>query len=265
MRRPSGSDVQVPAVLESALHKCVAGLRVMIAFAVQIASRQFLSGIGFVVAAVLLNSMVLAQAQQAQSAPYAHVVVIGEGSVSVAPDYALITSGVTTEGKTVKGATEANSKVMATVTTALLQRGIEQKDIQTSRFSIRPIYAPHDTRNEPKLSGYNVSNQVSVKIRNIGDLGEILDHLITAGVTDVGNIAFLVSDASKAADQAREAAMADARRKAEVYARASGIQLGRVEWITEDSGVIAPVQTRREHRPRWQRRCQFLLATTYCE
>ena len=75
-------------------------------------------------------------------------------------------------------------------------------------------------------------------------LGEILDQLVTAGATDVGNIAFLVSDASKAADQAREAAMADARRKAEVFAHASGIELGRVEWITEDSGVVAPVQTR---------------------
>src|SRR5205823_8878183 len=103
---------------------------------------------------------------------------------------------------------------MAAINTALLQRGIEQKDIQTSRFSIRPVYAPHDVRTEPKLLGYNVSNQVSVKIRNIGDLGEILDQLVTAGATDVGNIAFLVSDASKAADQAREAAMADARRKA---------------------------------------------------
>jgi len=233
-----------PSVGVGAAEVHMAGLRVMIARGVQIASRQFLSGIGFVVAAVLLNSMVHAQAQQAQSAPYEHVVVIGEGSVSVAPDYALITSGATSEAKTVKGATDANSKVMAAITTALLQRGIEQKDIQTSRFSIRPIYSPHDARNEPRLLGYNVSSQVSVKIRNIGDLGEILDHLITAGVTDVGNIAFLVSDASKAADQAREAAMADARRKAEVYAHASGIQLGRVEWITEDSGVVAPVQTR---------------------
>jgi len=222
----------------------MAGLRVMLASAVRVAWRQFLSGIGFVVAAVLLNSTVHAQAQQAQSEPYGRVVVIGEGSVNVTPDYALITSGVTTEAKTVKGGTDANSKVMAAINTALLQRGIEQKDIQTSRFSIRPVYAPHDARTEPKLLGYNVSNQVSVKIRNIGDLGEILDQLVTAGATDVGNIAFLVSDASKAADQAREAAMADARRKAEVFAHASGIQLGRVEWITEDSGVVAPVQTR---------------------
>src|SRR5262249_59415936 len=98
------------------------------------------------------------------------------------------------------------------------------------------VKAPQEPRIEPKISGYSVSNKVSVKIRKIGDLGEILDHLVTGGVTDVENIAFLVSDASKAADQAREAAMADARRKAEVYAHASGIQLARIELITEDAG-----------------------------
>ena len=222
----------------------MAGLRVMLSFALHVPLRHLLSGVALLAATGVLISTVDAQAQQAQSAPSGRVIVIGESSVSVTPDYALITSGVTTEGKTVKGATDANSKLMAAITTALLDRGIEQKDIQTSRFSIRPVYAPHEPRTEPKISGYSVSNQVSVKIRKIGDLGEILDHLVTAGVTDVGNIAFLVSDASKAADQAREAAMADARRKAEVYAHASGIQLGRIEWITEDSGVVAPVQTR---------------------
>ena len=222
----------------------MAGLTVVIAFVVQVASRQLAFGIGLIAAAGLFLSPVHAQAQEAQSAPHGRVIVIGEGSVSVTPDYALITSGVTTEAKTVKGATDANSKLMAAITTALLDRGIEQKDIQTSQFSIRPVYAPHEPRTEPKISGYSVSNQVSVKIRKIGDLGEILDHLVTAGVTNVGNIAFLVSDASKAADHARETAIADARRKAEVYAHASGIQLGRVEWITEDTGVVAPIQTR---------------------
>ena len=78
--------------------------------------------------------------------------------------------------------------------------------------------------------------QVRAKIRQIDKLGEILDLLITAGATDVGNIEFLVSDPSKALDQARDAAIADARRKAEVYARAAGIRLGQVEWITEQSG-----------------------------
>jgi hypothetical protein len=93
----------------------------------------------------------------------------GEGSVSVAPDYAQIRSGVTTRAKTVKEATDANSKLMAAVTAALLESGIAQKDIQTSRFSIQPVYAPQEPRTEPKLVGYSASNQVSVTIRQIGN------------------------------------------------------------------------------------------------
>ena len=106
------------------------------------------------------------------------------------------------------------------------------------------IYAPQEPRAEPKFVGHNVSNQVRVKIRQIDKVGEILDRLVTAGVTDIGNVEFLVSEPSKALDQARDTAIADARRKAEVYARASGVQLGRVEWITEDSGLAPPVPMR---------------------
>jgi uncharacterized protein YggE len=117
--------------------------------------------------------------------------------------------------------------------------GIAENDIQTARFSIQPNYT--DSRVEPKLSGYSVSNHVNVTVREIGKVGELLDRAVTAGATDVDNLSFLNSDASKALDQAREAAIADARRKAEVYARASAVRLGRVEWITEDTGSGPPV------------------------
>jgi uncharacterized protein YggE len=183
---------------------------------------------------------VAAEAQQVQSPPDGRVIVIGEGSVSVTPDYAQIESGVTSRARTVKEASDANSKLMAAMTSALLESGIDQKDVQTSRFSVQPVYAPQEPRTEQKLVGYTVSNHVRVKIRQIGKVGEILDRLITAGVTDVGNISFLVSDPSKALDQARKAAITDARRKAEVYAEASGLRLGRVIWITEDSGFAPP-------------------------
>jgi len=180
-----------------------------------------------------------AQAQvQPQPSAEARVIVIGEGTVRVAPDYAHVEGGVTTRAKTVKEATDANSKLMAAITSALLDSGIAQADIQTSRFSIQPVYTPPEPRAEPKLTGYRVANQVRVNIRHIGRVGEILDRLVAAGVTNVGSIAFLVSDPSKALDQAREAAIADARRKAEIYARASGLQLGKVIWITEDSGFL---------------------------
>ncbi len=209
-------------------------------FAIRVASRPFLSGTALLAAAVFVAT-VPAQAQQPQSQPQARVIVIGEGSISVPPDYAQIRSGVTTRAKTAREATDANSKLMAAVTAALLNSGIEQKDIQTSRFSVQPVYAPRQPNTEPKLSGFSVSNQVSVTIRQIAKVGEILDRLIAAGATDVGNIAFLHSDLAKTLDRAREAAIADARRKAELYARASGLSLGRVAWITEDSGYGPPI------------------------
>ena len=185
------------------------------------------------------------QAQaQPRTPPEGQVVVIGEGTVRVQPDYAQVEGGVTTRARTVKEAADANSKLMAAITSTLLESGIAQADIQTSRFSIQPVYAQQEPRTEPKLTGYSVSNQVRVNIRQIVKAGDILDRLVAAGVTNVGSIAFLVSDPSKALDQAREAAIADARRKAEIYARASGVQLGKVTWVSEDSGFAAPFAMR---------------------
>jgi uncharacterized protein len=189
-------------------------------------------------AACCFAAVVLAPAAQAQApkpAPEARIIVIGEGSVGVAPDYAQIRSGVTTRAKTAREATDANSKLMAALTAALLSAGVEQKDIQTSRFSVQPVYASPAPNTEPRLTGFSVSNQVGVTVRQIDKVGEILDRLIAAGATDAGNVEFLHSDSSKTLDRAREAAMADARRKADLYAHAAGLSLGGVAWITEDA------------------------------
>ena len=203
-------------------------------------SRRFSSGAA-VVAAALSTAIAPAQAQQPQSSPERGVVVIGETSISVPPDYARVRSGVTTRAKTAKEATEANTKAMAAITAMLSSAGIAQQDIQTARFSVQPIYESHQSYSEQKLSGFSVSDQINVTIRQIDKVGEILDRLVTTGATDVGNVEFLHSEPSKALDQAREAAVADARRKAELYAHASGLILGGVSWITEDSRYAAPM------------------------
>ncbi len=201
--------------------------------------RRRLSHAAVVAGIVLAASQ--AQAQQPQLPSEGRITVTGTGVVRVPPDYAQIRSGVTTRANTVKEASDANSKLMGTITAALLASAIAQPDIQTSRFSIQPVYAPPKPGAEPKLTSYSVSNQVTVTVREISRLGDILDRLVGAGATDVGNIMFLVSDPSKALDQVREAAVADARHKAELYARASGAGLGRVLSIREDAGGPSPI------------------------
>jgi uncharacterized protein len=195
--------------------------------------------IGSAVLAAAL-SIAPARAQQPPSPPEARIVVGGEGSVSVAPDFAQLRGGVTTRGKTATEATDSNAKLMAAVIAALRSAGIEQKDIRTSQFSVQPIYALPQSGVEQKVIGFGASNQVTVTVRQIGRVGEMFDRLVAAGATDVGNIAFLHSDPSKVLDQAREAAVADARRKAELYAHAAGLTLGAVAWIAEDTGSAPP-------------------------
>jgi uncharacterized protein len=195
-------------------------------------------------AAFLAAAPALAQAPQPAPQSSSRIVVTGEGSVSAPPDYAQIRSGVTTRAKTAHEATDANSKAMAAVIAALTDAGIAQKDIQTAQFTVQPIYPPAQPNTEPKLIGFSASNSVIVKVRQLDKLGDILDKLVTASATDMGNIEFLHADLSKALDQAREAAVGDARRKAELYAHAAGVSLGAVAWITEDSGFAPPMPMR---------------------
>jgi len=182
-----------------------------------------------------------ANAQQPPSPPEARIIVLGEGSVGAVPDFAQVRSGVTTRAKTANEAVEINSKLMAAVTAALLSWGIQQKDIQTAQFSVQPVYESAAPNTPAKLTGFSASNQVNLKIRELARVGEIVDRLIAVGATDVESVEFLHSDSSKLLDHAREAAMADARRKAELYAQAAGLSLGGVAWLTEDSSYAPPV------------------------
>jgi uncharacterized protein YggE len=135
---------------------------------------------------------------------------------------------------------------MTNVIAALADAGIAKKDIQTSQFSIEPIYTSQSKLSgsvESKLSRYRVSNQVNVTIHQISQVGEILDRLVNAGATDASNVAFLISDREKALDQAREAAIANARHTADLFAHAVGVTLGRVASITEGSDFAPMSET----------------------
>jgi uncharacterized protein YggE len=151
--------------------------------------------------------------------------VTGEATVSVPPDQAQIDGGVTSDAKTAREASDANNAAMGKVLLALKGAGIDEKDYQTSRLSLQPQYAPNRSGPSPVV-GYRASNRVTVRLRDVTKVAGIIDILVGAGANELGGINFMVSQASKLLDDAREKAIADARRKAEIYAKAAGVTLG---------------------------------------
>jgi uncharacterized protein YggE len=183
---------------------------------------------------VALTSPVLAQSDLP-----AAISVSGEGTVSVPPDLAQIDAGVASDAKTAKEAAEANNVAMGKVLTALKGAGIDEKDYQTSRLSLQPQYAPN--RSGPQaVTGYRASNRVTIKVHDLTKVASVIDTLVAAGANDIGNVGFTVSQPSKLLDEAREKAVADARRKAEIYAKAAGVTLGAPLDITE-GGAPTPM------------------------
>ena len=150
----------------------------------------------------------------------------GEASISVPPDQAQIDAGVTSEGKTAREASDANNAAMGKVLLALKGAGIEEKDYQTSRLSLQPQYRRRTARRRPPIVGYRASNRVTIRLRDVTKVASVIDVLVGAGANEIGGINFVVSQASKLLDDAREKAVADARRKAEIYAKAAGVTLG---------------------------------------
>ncbi len=172
------------------------------------------------------------------------VSVTGEATVSVPPDLAQIDGGVSSDAKTAREAFEANNAAMGKVLLTLKSAGIEEKDIQTSRLSLQPQSAPSRSGGPPTIAGYRASNRVTIRVRDVAKVANVIDTLVGAGANDVGGINFMVSNASKLLDEARERAVADARRKAEIYAKATGVTLGAPVSISEESSP-GPIPYRR--------------------
>ena len=194
-------------------------------------------------AAVALAAALLAAPALAQVIPPAAISVTGEATVSVPPDLAEIGGGVTSEAKTAREASEANNAAMGKVLQALKGAGIEEKDIQTARLSLQPQSAPN--RSGPSaIAGYRASNRVTIRVRDVTKVASVIDTLVGAGANEIGGINFVVSQASKLLDEARERAVADGRRKAEIYAKAAGVTLGAPLSISEE-GNSAPAPYRR--------------------
>ena len=182
-----------------------------------------------------------AVAGAADSQPSPRIVVSGEGQATAAPDLALLTLSVMREAKTARAALDANNDAMAAVIAAMKSAGIKDRDLQTAGIQINPRYNytnKPDGGQDAELVAYQVTNTLSVRIRDIDKTGDILDKAVSLGVNQGGGIAFSNEDPSAAVTEARKKAVADAMAKAKTLAEAAGVSIGRVLEITDQN--IAP-------------------------
>lgn len=160
--------------------------------------------------------------------------VSGEGKVSLVPDIARVQAGVTAQAPSVKVAQQELNKKIKAVNDAIKKLGIEDKDIQTTNYSVNPQY---DYRNgNQKINGYEANSNFSIKVRNMDNATAVIDAATANGANQIGGISFDVDDKTKVENEARTKAVADAKAKAQLAAKTAGFTLGRVINYNENSG-----------------------------
>lgn len=169
------------------------------------------------------------------------ITVVGQGEVKGKPDTATVQIGVETEAATSQEALAKNTAQTQAVQAKLKELGVDLKDIQTSNFNIFPVYTNPGADGKQQLSGYRVSNMVAVTIHNLDQAGTLLDQVVQAGANSIYGVSFSVADPEALLKTAREAAVKNARARAEQMAQAGGASVGDVLVITENVGQAAPV------------------------
>ncbi|MET0362646.1 MAG: SIMPL domain-containing protein [Sphingobium sp.] len=164
-------------------------------------------------------------------------------SVESAPDMATVGTGVQTRALTAKEAMSANAATMDKLVTAILKAGIDRKDVQTSGINLNPQY-DYNNRPDgagPKFIGYEASNQLTVKIRRIAAVGDVIDRLVSAGATNINGPSFGLADDAPVLEKARVKAIASAKARAEFYAARTGYRSVRLLSISENGDMPRPV------------------------
>jgi uncharacterized protein YggE len=169
------------------------------------------------------------------------ITVAGQGSVTAEPDTAMLTLGVSTQASTVAEARDRAATALDAMIASIRANGVDEKDIQTQNLSIYPEFDYDD--GTTTLRGYRVTNQVSVKVREIDNTSKVVDDAVAAGGDDtqIQGITFTIDDPAVLKDQAREAAVRDARARADTLARAAGVGIGDPLQITESDIISGPI------------------------
>ena len=156
------------------------------------------------------------------------------------PDVATLSTGVVTQAADANAALKANSAQMNKVVAAIRAAGIAERDIQTSGININPQYRYAENQ-PPTITGYQASNTVNIKVRDIAKLGEVLDALVASGANQVNGPSFEIDQPEAAYDEARQAALKKAQARAEMYAKSLGLRVRRIVSISEGGGFRPPM------------------------
>jgi len=165
--------------------------------------------------------------------------VTGQGQASSVPDMATIHTGVVTQAALAVDAMEQNNQSVEKLMSDLKNMKIAETDIQSAQFSVQPEYA-RGARGErlAEIIGYRVTNQLRIRVRDLPELGKLLDKLIRSGSNQMSGLSFGVDDSTAIMNEARTQAIADARARAELYAKAAGVAVGKILSIDEQQAVI---------------------------
>ncbi len=162
-----------------------------------------------------------------------------EGQSQRAPDVATIDAGVVTRDADANAAMRANATRMQAVLAALKHAGVAERDLQTASISLQPQYV-YDNNQPPKITGYEARNSVIVRLRDMARLGDVLDALVRQGANQITGPALSVDKPEAALDEARRAAIRQARERAELYAQAAGLKVRRIVSIAETAANSRP-------------------------
>ncbi|MDD1753911.1 MAG: SIMPL domain-containing protein [Methanotrichaceae archaeon] len=167
------------------------------------------------------------------------LIVQGEGKVSAAPDIVTIQLGVETRNASASIAAQENARLMNSTIKALLDSGIDKKEIQTSHYSLttEPQVEPKEGE-KPQPPEFIATNQVTVKLNNTEDAGKVLDAAVSSGSNSIQGVSFDLKNPEPMKDKALTLAIKDAAQKAKVAATAAGVKLGKVLEISEGYGFI---------------------------
>ena len=188
--------------------------------------------------------VLVAASAAAHEEPERRLVVGGTGEARARPDLAVISAGVVAQADTAGAALAENTRAMNAVRQQLSASGLADEDVQTSQFSVMPLYEQRrpdpETIEPPRIIGYQVSNQVTARVRELDRLGAVLDALVSAGANSIDGPSFEIADPEPLLQQARDAAVADALAKASRYAAAAGVELGKIVSIEEGDFYAPP-------------------------